>query len=333
MIKHILFLLFIVFIGNHCIAFSTTQKDSLFSITTEHRTFRDAERLNWGGTANRTVRTTIWCPAVLLKKKHSSKRMKCPLILVSHGAGGSAASMRWLGEFLSARGYIVAAADHKGDCSEEKNIGVLSMTDQNFWERPQDMKLILNGLLKDKAFNLYIDTSRIGAAGFSLGGYTAIALGGAIISLEALTESSPYTRNPNAISPAVRNSIDQYLGLIQTDSVLKTSLRHAEESFKESRVKGIFALSPAIGEAFTETGLRPVDVPVFIVAGEKDVIAPKETNAQLYASRIKDAFIEILPGEVGHVTNAADPQVQRNLETVQRLAFNFFESLWKQLQK
>ena len=38
--------------------------------------------------------------------------LKHPLVMFSHGAGGNASIYAWFGEYLAARGYIVALAYH-----------------------------------------------------------------------------------------------------------------------------------------------------------------------------------------------------------------------------
>lgn len=45
----------------------------------------------------------------------SRRRAKYPLLLLSHGTGGSADSLDWLGAALAAAGYVVAGANHPGN--------------------------------------------------------------------------------------------------------------------------------------------------------------------------------------------------------------------------
>jgi predicted dienelactone hydrolase len=80
------------------------------------------------------------------------------------------------------------------------------------------------------------------------------------------------------------------------------SLRHSDESYRDWRVRAVFAIAPALGGGFTAEGLREVRVPVEIVIGGADTITPVATNAQRYASLIRDAKLTVLPGRVGHYT-------------------------------
>ncbi len=100
-----------------------------------------------------------------------------PLIALSHGSGGSAQQMAWLGTYLAAHGYIVTAVDHPGNNSNAK------YTVQGFtlwWERAHDISTLIDGMIADSVFRERIDKTRIGAAGFSLGGYTMMILAGAV---------------------------------------------------------------------------------------------------------------------------------------------------------
>ena len=86
------------------------------------------------------------------------------------------------------------------------------------------------------------------------------------------------------------------------DAVARESLRRSGASYQDRRIKAVFAIAPALGGGFTESGLRPVNVPVQIVVGSGDVITPSPTNAQRYASLIQGARLTVLPGAVGHYT-------------------------------
>ena len=51
------------------------------------------------------------------------------------------------------------------------------------WDRVRDLSAVIDGMLSDPTFMPRIDRQRIGAAGFSLGGYTMIAIARGITSL------------------------------------------------------------------------------------------------------------------------------------------------------
>src|SRR5260221_2071572 len=109
--------------------------------------------------------------------KLAASPVRFPLIVLSHGTGGSAKIMAWLATALAAHGYVVAAVNHPGNNSLEpyKTQGFTL-----WWERAKDLNVVLDLILADPTLGNRIDPGRIGAAGFSLGGYSVIELAGGI---------------------------------------------------------------------------------------------------------------------------------------------------------
>ncbi|MGE5807428.1 MAG: alpha/beta hydrolase family protein [Ignavibacteria bacterium] len=306
------------------------------TIGTTTREFEDRTRSNWLGTGPRPVRVIIWYPSdsggvkelvddedakvtYLKDGKISAHSAKHPLILISPGSGQNALSMRWLGYYLSSHGYITIAISHNGTAEEERQKGPMTLTDFCIWERPKDLSVVLNSIMSDSVFAERIDVNRIGAAGFSLGGAVAIWTAGARLNLDSLHKNAPPP------PPQLMPSINRYIELSKTDTIIQKSLKRAEKSFKDDRIKAVFALAPAVGYGFTKKGLSKIDVPVRIVVGDKDIIAPADNNAKRYSQYIKNAEMITLPGELGHYTKEI-PEEQRakELKEVSKLASEFF---------
>src|SRR5262249_3555339 len=97
------------------------------------RDFSDPDRPSWAGAGPRPLRALVWYPATpdaapadvtigppgsalfVAGRAAAGARIapgKHPLIIVSHGTGGAALQMMWLGQALAARGYIVVAPNH-----------------------------------------------------------------------------------------------------------------------------------------------------------------------------------------------------------------------------
>lgn len=244
---------------------------------------------------------------------------KYPLVLLSPGSGSNAEQLFWLGHVLAQHHYIVAAVSHNGTDEEELRRGMLTATDFFCWERARDLSVVLTRLLADPEFSRRIDPARIGAAGFSLGGATALWLGGARLDLGLLRQNSPAPR------PALVPSIESFIAYSKNEHVGRESIRRAEVSYKDQRIKFIFALAPAIGVGFTEESLREVDVPVCIVVGAADQVAPAATNAKRYAEHIPNAQLIVVPRERGHyLAPNAPEQRRRELREVAELALQFF---------
>lgn len=318
-------------------------KSSETGVTT--RDFTDSSRPNWTGTGARPLRSVIWYPAGKggscetivdssqfpqpVKARRDAKispiKKKYPLILLSHGAQGNAMQMRWLGYFLACKGYIAVAINHNGTDEEERKTGILSLSDFCMWERPKDVSAVLDKMLNDSEFSGRIDTGRIAVAGFSLGGATAIWVTGAILDKEELVRDEPEP------PPVFRASIDRLIELQKTDPIVINSFKHSADSFKDSRIKAAFALAPAIGQGFTREGLKNITIPVQIVVGDADVVAPKERNAAHYADNIPGARpLIVLPGERGHyLAPASGTGRSYELLEVSKIAYSFFEEVFQ----
>jgi predicted dienelactone hydrolase len=70
-------------------------------------------------------------------------------------------------------------------------------------------------------------------------------------------------------------------------------------------VKAAFVMSPAIVQSFTPESLKRIAVPVAVVLGDADTVAPPLTNGEVAASLIPGSQIQILPG-VGHYDFLSD---------------------------
>ncbi len=97
-----------------------------------------------------------------------------PLVLLSHGSGGNSDSLGWLTSGLVAEGAIVLAVNHPGSTSGDSSPRRSTDLDA----RANDLSAALDMVLSDPAFSPFIDESRVGVVGFSLGGTTALGLGG-----------------------------------------------------------------------------------------------------------------------------------------------------------
>ena len=100
-----------------------------------------------------------------------------PLIIISHGNGGSHLLYRTISTHLAKNGYIVAMLEHYGN---NRNNNKLENTTENLVIRPRHVSLTIDFLLSDKWFSNNIAQYKIGVIGHSMGGYTALALAGGI---------------------------------------------------------------------------------------------------------------------------------------------------------
>jgi predicted dienelactone hydrolase len=209
--------------------------------------------------------------------------------------------MAWLGTRLAAHGYIVAAVNHPGNNSLEP------YTTRGFteWsERATDLSRVLDAMLVDPKFGPRIDQGRIGAAGFSLGGFTVIELAGGIGTVDAYRA---FCKSPRA-DAMCRDQLEfPHLGTwaiitYLTSPRFRASLADSHSSHRDPRIRAVYAIAPALGPAFAPETLQKISVPVEIVAGAADPIVPVGSSAQYFADHISHARLTFYPGGVGHYT-------------------------------
>jgi dienelactone hydrolase len=134
----------------------------------------------------RTVTYTVWYPALPQdtptpgsspELNDPSAEGEFPLIVFSHGFGGGPHDSSFLHEHLASHGFIVAAPGHR-DCQPECPRDETEFRLQTDY-RLEDVESVLEDALAlnsegDEILGGRIDTERLGVAGFSCGGYTAI---------------------------------------------------------------------------------------------------------------------------------------------------------------
>lgn len=279
---------------------------------------RDETRRSWDGKGSRPLITDVWYPAVpeavetetligtveapLFTVGRAARDAEpiagaFPVILLSHGAGGSALQMGWLAAALASKGYIAAGVNHHGNNALEP------YTPEGFllwWERAKDLSAALDLLLKEERIGAHLDPQRVGAAGFSLGGYTVITLAGGVIDLAEL--KAAYHARQQELLQDIPPEFPDRVGL---EAMAKELLEHDEshkESYRDPRVRCVVAIAPALGEGFGREGLAGVSVPIKIIVGEADTVTPAESNGARFARFISNSELNVLDGQVGHYT-------------------------------
>ncbi|MCP5060185.1 MAG: hypothetical protein GY937_26085 [bacterium] len=110
-----------------------------------------------------------------------SSRRKRPLIVFSHGSGGFNIQSIQLCETLASHGFIVAAPDHTGNTVLDFQNGTDVPFEQSAHDRPLDISFVIGHLIKRSrtagdTFEGRVRGHRVGVAGHSFGGYTALAM-------------------------------------------------------------------------------------------------------------------------------------------------------------
>ena len=100
-----------------------------------------------------------------------------PLIVVSHGGGGSHLVYRTITTHLAKNGYIVAMLEHHRN---NRNNNELEDTYENLVIRPRHLQITIDAVSFDSMFSRCIQSNNVAILGHSMGGYTALAVAGGI---------------------------------------------------------------------------------------------------------------------------------------------------------
>jgi predicted dienelactone hydrolase len=205
-----------------------------------------------------------------------SRRTHGPLVILSHGFGADRRFLSYLAFHLASHGITVAALEHPGSnvaWLTELAAGVSPdgryseiLPANEFIDRPKDISFLLDQLERLNRYSNILrgkfDTDRVTVIGHSLGGYTALALAGAELDLDKLRQFC------QSLGPA---------GLSPSDWVQCTAADIREQgqiNLSDRRVVQVMALNPVIGHLFSDKSLAQIDVPVMVVSGTDDAIAP-----------------------------------------------------------
>lgn len=154
-----------------------------------------------------------------------------PLVLLSHGFGGNLRSLSWLGAGLAQQGAVVIAVNHPGSTYGDNDL----RRSADHGSRVKDLKAALDALLADPMMGPHIDVQRIYAAGFSLGGWTALSMGGLRGDLNTYARYCAESGHRHCRDIA-RAGID----LTQLDAA------QWNRSYRDPRVKALAAIDPAL---------------------------------------------------------------------------------------
>ena len=98
-----------------------------------------------------------------------------PLVIISHGSGGSSLGYRSIALALAKNGFIVGLPLHpKNNFEDNSSEGTID----NFVQRPKHITIVLDKLLSNKKISQSINHEKISVVGHSMGGFTALALAG-----------------------------------------------------------------------------------------------------------------------------------------------------------
>lgn len=217
-----------------------------------------------------------------------------PVILLSHGFGGSARMMGWFGTAMAGRGYIVVAVDHPGNNARDEMTLPGAVL---WWDRAEDLRSALAATGRDPAIGPRADLSRVGVAGFSDGGFAALAATGArVISSRwyQFCRDNPDDGDcqPNLEFTATFEERAKALAMPE----FAAEVARAGEDHTIPGIRATFTMAPATIQALDPASLSGIRTPVYIMLGDADTIAPPRTCGLAAAAAIPNAKVDLLPG-------------------------------------
>ena len=180
------------------------------------------------------------------------------LIALAHGTGGNANNHFDTGIALADAGFVVVAPTFTGDSTQDRSRALM------IWNRPRLLHVVLDYMLASWPDHDRIDPHRVGAFGFSAGGFTVLVAAGG-------------TPDMNAVAPHCKAHPDEWtctmIARFHTPNAQPAPLP-ASIWVHDSRIRAAVVAAPALGYAFGKAGLSAVHVPVQLWRAEDDRILP-----------------------------------------------------------
>jgi predicted dienelactone hydrolase len=170
-----------------------------------------------------------------------------PLVVLSHGGGGSYQSHYDTGLALARAGFVAAAVSHAGDTYDDQS-KVLEL-----WRRPKQLRLLVSYMLQDWPDHDRLNANQIGAFGFSNGGFTVLVTAGGVPDPDKTGQYCQLHPSHDLCVALKSANVDPYhLG----DNA------PANAWVGDPRVRAVVIAAPAFAFAFTSAGLKNVHIPI-----------------------------------------------------------------------
>lgn len=202
------------------------------------------------------------------------------LIVMSHGYGGSWRNLSWLADALARQGYVVAAPNHPGTTTFNKDKAQAKQS----WQRPHDLSRVIDALTSSPRIAGDINADKIAVIGHSLGGWTVIAASGGQFSpalFKKDCESHPVLKN------------------CQLSSELGLDQDQIKESMKDPRIKAVVSLDAGLVRGFSPASLEKITIPSLVIAAGVDI-------ANIPAELESGHLTHFLPKAHSHSVTIAD---------------------------
>lgn len=208
---------------------------------------------------------------------------KHPVVLMSHGWGGNYRRMAWLSAALAEMGAIVVAVNHPNSMTGDLN----NRHALDHWTRAQDLTTALDHLMQSPDWSVHVDTTRIYAAGFSYGGWTALSLGGLKGQRDGLDALCSATTGANSHCADI---LESGITIAEIDEAAWNA------PYKDPRISAVAAIDPALTWGLQIADTTDLNIPVLLIGlgdGESRLYATDTSAAgSNFAALLPAAKIE-----------------------------------------
>lgn len=216
-----------------------------------------------------------------------------PLILLSHGYGGSFRNLSWLAAALAREGYVVAAPDHPGTTMLDRD----AEKAKRLWERPRDLARVIDALLADQHLAGSIAKNRIASIGHSLGGWTAAEIAGGRFDADLVVPDCDARFGPIACK------IFAELGIGQSASASE-ALRG---DLSDGRIGAVVTLDLGPARGFTPASLANIRIPFLVIAAGADIDKTVAAKGEISATHEDSRYLaQYLPGATSRYSEITD---------------------------
>jgi predicted dienelactone hydrolase len=199
-----------------------------------------------------------------------------PLIVISHGTDGSNADHYDTARALAAAGFVVAAPTHTGDTQGDRSRSM------RITERPAQLSKVIDYMTRDWRGHDAVDPGKVGAFGFSSGGFTVLGAIGGDPDLTALNRHC--AEHPHFYDCNLQRQLGG--AAAPTNPV---PVAH------DARIKAAVVAAPALGFAFAPSGLTKVAIPVQLWRAEWDTVLPQPYYAEVVHGLLPKAEYHVVP--------------------------------------
>jgi predicted dienelactone hydrolase len=191
---------------------------------------------------------------------------RLPLIVMSHGNGGTYQNNYDTALVLAKAGFVAIAVSHTGDTHEDQSRAFFVM------DRPQHMHRLIDYMLSEWPDRARLDANRVGIFGFSSGAFTALVAAGGVADL-SLTEAHFEAHPDYYDSQLGKRSGSEAIAMLRSKLPASTWVH-------DSRIKAAVAAAPALGYTFGREGLKDITIPIQLWRAGDDHILPHPDYAE-----------------------------------------------------